>query len=238
MATSRLLDECLSEAGGVHRYRGSRELGRRLIFWHADRLGSRFFKRVLDLLAGFFGLGILVPLSVLVFVAVKLEDGGPVFFRQTRVGKKGKRFTLWKFRSMKENAEALKSELLSLNRHDRQVTFKMEKDPRVTWVGGILRKWSLDEVPQFWNILKGDMSLIGPRPALPGEVENYSALELRRLIVKPGLTGLWQVSGRGDLPFCEQAKLDIKHIREESFAGDLKLLAKTIPAVLQGRGAY
>jgi lipopolysaccharide/colanic/teichoic acid biosynthesis glycosyltransferase len=136
------------------------------------------------------------------------------------------------------NAEALKDTLLSQNVHKEGVTFKMKKDPRVTWIGGIIRKLSIDELPQLWCVLKGDMSLVGPRPPVPREVAQYSLADRRRLDVTPGLTCIWQVSGRGDIPFPQQVELDVQYIQSQSFWLDIKLLLKTIPAVLLGKGAY
>ena len=178
------------------------------------------------------------PLFLILSLCIKLTDGGSVFFRQKRVGLNGRVFEFIKFRSMIVNAEAKKAELLKQNKHKNSITFKMCRDPRVTWIGRILRKTSLDELPQLWNVLCGDMTLVGPRPAVVPEVNRYSARERKRLAVVPGLTCIWQVSGRADLDFKQQVELDIRYIRERSLWTDFKLMVLTIPAVLSGRGAY
>src|SRR5262249_43892643 len=147
---------------------------------------------------------LLSPLFILIALLIKLTDGGPVFFRQKRVGQNGVAFDFVKFRSMVGNAEALKADLLNHNKHASSITFKMCRDPRVTWIGRILRKTSLDELPQLWNVLKGEMTLVGPRPAVVAEVQKYSQHERRRLKCTPGLTCIWQVSGRADLDFQQQ----------------------------------
>ena len=195
-------------------------------------------KRVLDLALTLPVLILLSPLLLLVALLVKIWDRGPVFFVQTRVGKGGREFTCYKFRSMVANAEVLKSQLLAQNRHSDNRTFKIPQDPRITWIGRILRKTSIDELPQLWNVVRGEMSLVGPRPPVPSEVNLYSDRDRRRLNVQPGITCIWQVSGRGDLPFSEQVQLDLEYIQNRSLALDSKLLLLTIPAVLTGRGAY
>jgi lipopolysaccharide/colanic/teichoic acid biosynthesis glycosyltransferase len=161
-----------------------------------------------------------------------------VLFWQSRVGRRGREFPFPKFRSMVINAEALKDKLLALNDHHDSVTFKIRKDPRVTWIGRIIRKASIDELPQLWCVLKGDMSLVGPRPPVPREVSRYSLQDRRRLDVTPGLTCIWQVSGRGDIPFHRQVELDVQYIESQSIWLDLLLLMKTAPAILIGKGAY
>ena len=195
-------------------------------------------KRLLDIVVSAVALLLLLPLFLLVALAIRLESPGPVFFRQTRVGALGRTFTMWKFRSMYTDAEARKAELEARNEMQGGVLFKMKDDPRVTRVGRLIRRLSIDELPQLWNVLSGDMSLVGPRPALPREVSQYSLEERGRLDAKPGITCTWQVSGRSDIPFDEQVVLDIDYIRRLSVGQDLKLLAKTVPAVLSGRGAY
>jgi lipopolysaccharide/colanic/teichoic acid biosynthesis glycosyltransferase len=195
-------------------------------------------KRILDVCVSLALLMALAPLFLVVALCVKLTDGGPVFFRQRRVGLNGRVFDFFKFRSMIVNAEAQKDDLLRLNKHGNSVTFKMCRDPRVTWVGRILRKTSIDELPQLWNVLIGEMTLVGPRPAVVAEVQRYAPSEQRRLAVTPGLTCFWQVSGRADLDFEQQVELDVRYIRERTMWLDLKLIVLTIPAVLSGRGAY
>ena len=180
---------------------------------------------------------VLLPLLAVLAVAIKLGDDGPVLFRQTRVGKNGKTFTLYKFRTMVVDAEARLAEVKSFNESDG-LLFKIRKDPRITWVGERLRRRSLDELPQLINVLVGDMSLVGPRPALPSETDAYAYHMRRRLAVKPGLTGLWQVSGRSDLPWDEAVRLDVRYVENWSFVLDLQILWKTWSAVSHGDGAY
>ncbi len=177
------------------------------------------------------------PLFLVIMIAIMLEDGGPVFFRQTRTGAHGKQFRIWKFRSMVVDAEARLAAIRAQS--DRDATcFKMKHDPRVTRVGAILRRLSLDELPQLLNILCGEMSLVGPRPALPGEVLSYTAAARERLAGRPGLTCTWQVSGRADIPFEQQVALDVEYLRTRSMMTDVVLMLRTIPAVLTARGAY
>ena len=195
-------------------------------------------KRLLDIGASLALLALLSPLFLIVSLCVKLTDGGPVFFRQKRVGLNGRVFDFFKFRSMIVNAEAKKAALLKMNKHANSITFKMCRDPRVTWVGRILRKTSIDELPQFWNVLVGEMTLVGPRPAVVAEVQRYTARERRRLGVTPGLTCIWQVSGRADLDFQQQVELDVRYLRERCLWLDFKLMLLTVPAVLSGKGAY
>jgi lipopolysaccharide/colanic/teichoic acid biosynthesis glycosyltransferase len=195
-------------------------------------------KRLLDIAVALTALVVLSPLFLVVALAVKMTDGGPVFFRQKRVGLNGKVFDFFKFRSMCVDAEARKAELLRQNKHGNSITFKMLRDPRITWVGRIIRKTSIDEMPQLWNVLIGEMTLVGPRPAVVPEVQRYTPRERRRLAVVPGLTCIWQVSGRADLDFQQQVELDVRYIRERSLWLDFKLMVLTVPAVLSGKGAY
>ncbi|HUE16835.1 MAG TPA: sugar transferase [Planctomycetaceae bacterium] len=204
----------------------------------ASLRGYLIAKRILDLAIALAVLVLLFPLLLLVTFLVKIWDRGPVFFVQTRVGKGGQEFTCYKFRSMVANAELLKAQLLAQNHHSDNRTFKIPDDPRITWIGRILRKTSIDELPQLWNVVRGEMSLVGPRPPLPSEVNLYSDRDRRRLNVQPGITCIWQVSGRGDLPFTEQVRLELEYIQNRSLALDSKLLLLTIPAVMTGRGAY
>jgi lipopolysaccharide/colanic/teichoic acid biosynthesis glycosyltransferase len=170
-------------------------------------------------------------------VAVRLSDHGPALFKQTRVGKNGKSFKIYKFRTMVVDAEQQLAELREKNEFDG-ILFKMRRDPRVTPVGARLRKWSLDELPQLFNVLLGEMSLVGPRPPLPDEAALYADHVRRRLVVKPGVTGLWQVSGRSDLTWDESVRLDLRYVENWSLALDLQILWKTIGVMLCGRGAY
>jgi exopolysaccharide biosynthesis polyprenyl glycosylphosphotransferase len=200
--------------------------------------GYELLKRIMDCIGAGIGLLLLSPLFAAMAILIKLESAGPVLFSQTRIGKDGVEFRCWKFRSMFQDAEQRKQELLQQNEMDGGVTFKMKHDPRVTRVGRFIRKASIDELPQLWNVFNGDMSLVGPRPPVPQEVAQYTAHERQRLAVKPGITCIWQVSGRSDIPFNEQVMLDIKYIQSRSLWLDISLLLRTIPAVLLARGSY
>jgi lipopolysaccharide/colanic/teichoic acid biosynthesis glycosyltransferase len=199
--------------------------------------GATVVKRMLDIAASFAALVLLGPLFLLIAALIKIEDGGPVIFVQTRVGKFGREFKMYKFRSMGLDAEARLQELLAKNRHQEGVTFKIKDDPRLTRTGKWLRKFSFDELPQFYNVLRGDMSLVGPRPPVPREVALYSLADRRRLAAKPGITCFWQIAGRSEIDFSGQVKLDVKYIETQDFVVDMKILAKTVPAVLSGKGA-
>lgn len=194
-------------------------------------------KRTLDLCASGVAILLLSPLMLVVAVAIRATSKGPVLYAHTRVGCEGREFTCYKFRSMIDKADALKQGLLDRNQHQDGRTFKMQNDPRITSVGRFLRKWSLDELPQLFNVFRGNMSLVGPRPPVPSEVEQYTWDDLRRLEVKPGLTCIWQVSGRSKIPFPEQLQMDVDYIERQSLMLDFKLLLKTIPAVISGDGA-
>ena len=205
---------------------------------HPELTGLRWvIKDVFDKVSAAAALLVLAPLMAGIVLAIRRGDGGPAIFRQTRVGKDGHPFMVCKFRTMVVDAEARKAALLTHNDGDG-VLFKMRNDPRITPVGAWLRKYSLDELPQLWNVLKGDMSLVGPRPALPAEADLYGDYVRRRLVVKPGITGLWQVSGRSDLPWEEAVRLDLRYVENWSLALDLQILWKTWAAVLKGSGAY
>jgi lipopolysaccharide/colanic/teichoic acid biosynthesis glycosyltransferase len=195
-------------------------------------------KRAVDLIATGLGLLFLSPFFVLLAVIIKLDSQGPVLFPQTRVGRRGELFRCWKFRSMIIDADKRKRELTDKNEMAGGTTFKIRQDPRITRVGRFIRKASIDELPQLWNVFVGDMSLVGPRPPLPQEVAKYSAHERKRLAIKPGITCIWQVSGRSDISFCDQVRLDIEYINKRSLRMDLLILLKTVPAVLFARGAY
>jgi lipopolysaccharide/colanic/teichoic acid biosynthesis glycosyltransferase len=200
--------------------------------------GAQVLKRLLDVVISAAALVVLMPAFVLLALAIRIESKGPVLFKQTRVGAYGRPFTMYKFRSMYIDAEERKKELTAQNEMEGGVLFKMKHDPRVTHIGRIIRKASIDELPQLWNVLRGSMSLVGPRPPIPSEVAGYSLHDHRRLEFTPGITCIWQVTGRSDIPFDKQVELDDLYIESQSFLGDLKLLLKTIPAVLLGRGAY
>jgi exopolysaccharide biosynthesis WecB/TagA/CpsF family protein len=208
--------------------------------WQARAMAARVsakFKRGFDLTAAGAALLAALPLFLLVALAIKLEDGGPVFFRQTRIGARGKPFRMWKFRSMVVDAEARLATIRAQSERDG-TCFKMKRDPRITRIGSILRRLSLDELPQLFNIMAGEMSVVGPRPALPREVVTYEAGVRERLSGLPGLTCTWQVSGRADIPFEQQVELDIAYLRSRTFLQDIALIFRTVPAVLTARGAY
>ena len=200
-------------------------------------LYPRLGKRVLDLSLGSLAFLVAAPLIALAAIAIKADSRGPVFHRAVRVGRDGRKFTFLKLRSMQVGAEELRGLLLHLNQAEGPA-FKLHNDPRVTRVGRWLRKLSLDELPQLLHVLEGHMSLVGPRPPFPEEVERYEPWMLRRLSVRPGLTCLWQVRGRSDLGFVEWMRLDLEYVDRLSLALDLEILARTIPAVLSARGAY
>ncbi|MEM6295289.1 MAG: sugar transferase [Myxococcota bacterium] len=193
-------------------------------------------KRLVDIAGGLVGLLLAGPIMLVTAVAIKLDSAGPIFFKQVRAGRNGRKFTMYKFRSMVVDAEAKKAALMHLNEMGGPV-FKIKRDPRITAIGRFIRKTSIDELPQFFNILVGDMSLVGPRPPLPSEVEDYEPWQRRRLSVKPGLTGLWQVSGRNQVDFEEWMQLDLEYIDSWSLWLDIKIIAKTVPTVLFHKGA-
>jgi exopolysaccharide biosynthesis polyprenyl glycosylphosphotransferase len=205
---------------------------------HPQLSGFRVvIKDLFDRFVAAVALLLLFPLMVLVGVTIWLHDRGPALFTQTRVGKDGRVFRIYKFRTMVVDAEQRREELLPSNDHDG-VLFKLRKDPRITAVGAHLRRWSVDELPQLLNVLLGEMSLVGPRPALPAEAAEYADHVRRRLVVKPGLTGLWQVSGRADLSWEESVRLDLRYVENWSFALDLQIMWKTLSAIVGKSGAY
>lgn len=195
-------------------------------------------KRWLDVSLSALAMMVLAPVFLVIAALIKWADGGPIFYIHRRIGLNGQTFDFYKFRSMVTGADRLAADLATSNEHSDSRTFKMRRDPRVTPIGRILRRTSLDELPQLWNIFRGDMSLVGPRPALPREVALYTEIDRRRLTVMPGLTCLWQINGRAQLPFDEQIRLDLQYIESRSMLLDLKIIAGTIPAVLTGDGAY
>lgn len=210
-----------------------KNLGWRLTVW-----GSYKVKRAVDVAVSGLGRVLLAPLLLAIGLAVRLTSPGPAIFRQVRVGRFGRHFGFFKFRSMYIDAEARKAALLARNESKAGVIFKMRRDPRVTPLGRVLRRLSLDELPQLFNVLLGDMSLVGPRPPLPSEVREYTLEDRKRLNVTPGLTCIWQISGRSELSFAEQVRLDKQYIRTHGLWNDLKILVKTVPAILSGKGAY
>jgi lipopolysaccharide/colanic/teichoic acid biosynthesis glycosyltransferase len=211
----------------------------KMLTWALVVNGAKLLKRAMDIVISSVAIVLLSPLFLALVILIRLQDGGPAFFWQMRVGLWGKEFRFPKFRSMVTDAEQQKLRLSAENHHGGDgITFKMKRDPRVTLIGGIMRKLSLDELPQLWCVLRGEMSLVGPRPPVPAEVARYSMSDRRRLEVKPGLTCIWQVSGRSDIPFEQQVRLDAQYVDSHSVWLDMYLLLKTIPAILTGRGAY
>ena len=205
---------------------------------HPEFTGARrVIKSAFDKMLALSALALTIPVFLVIPLAIWIGDGGPPFFRQIRVGQHGRLFTVFKFRTMVRDAEDRKAQLTASNEYD-DVLFKIRHDPRVTRVGARLRRWSLDELPQLINVLLGDMSMVGPRPALPEEAAAYGEQVRRRLVVKPGITGLWQVNGRSDLPWEESVRLDLRYVENWSLALDLQILWKTLSAVGRGSGAY
>jgi len=203
----------------------------------AEGLYLRFGKRLLDIVGAFVALLLGAPLLAFLALLIKLESRGPVIYRSTRIGRGGRPFHFYKLRSMVQDADRQRHEIAHMNEADGPV-FKIERDPRITRIGRLLRSTSLDEIPQFYNVLIGDMSLVGPRPPIPSEVAQYEPWQLRRLDVRPGITCLWQISGRSRIGFQEWMRLDLEYIKHQSLRLDLKILLRTIPAVLSREGAY
>ncbi|MDB6028818.1 MAG: epsL 1 [Verrucomicrobiales bacterium] len=206
--------------------------------WQTTLFITTKAKRAFDIIISATALLCLLPVFGMIALLIKLEDRGPIMFPQTRVGKFGRLFKMYKFRSMCLNAEEKMKILLAQNQHSQGITFKIKNDPRVTKVGKWLRKFSLDELPQFYNVLNGTMSIVGPRPPVPREVAQYTMADRRRLAITPGITCLWQIGGRSEIDFSGQVELDVLYIESQSFWGDVKILFKTIPAVLSSKGAY
>ena len=230
------LDQLVKELAS--RSHGHTRRSLRLKAWRLTVFGAYATKRIMDIVISALGMLLLSPLFLLIALAVKLSSPGPVFFKQVRVGRYGRHFMFYKFRSMFVDAEAHKAELLSQNESKDGVIFKMKDDPRITKVGKFLRRTSLDELPQLWNVFIGDMSLVGPRPPVPKEVQEYTLEDRKRLDVIPGITCLWQIKGRSEIPFHEQVRLDKEYILAPGFWKDVKILLKTIPAIIGGKGAY
>jgi lipopolysaccharide/colanic/teichoic acid biosynthesis glycosyltransferase len=237
-ARRRLLKQYRFIDSRMSRQRRNWRFYSRRFAWIALVTGATAMKRVIDIVGSFVLLFLLAPFLAAISALIKMDSPGPVLFTQVRVGKWGRTFKMYKFRSMHQGAEHKKKDLLLKNEMAGGVIFKMKDDPRISRVGKILRRYSIDEIPQLLNVLKGDMSLVGPRPPLPSEVELYTLAERRRLDVEPGITCIWQVSGRSEIPFDKQVELDIAYIDSQSVWGDVKLLLRTLPTVLKGRGAY
>ena len=230
------LDQLVKELAS--RRHGNARRSFRLQAWRFTVRCSYAAKRAIDILGSFTGMILLSPVFAAIALAVKLSSPGPIIFTQTRVGRYGRHFRFYKFRSMRVDAEDRKAELLAKNESKDGVIFKMKDDPRITKVGKFIRRTSLDELPQLWNVFIGDMSLVGPRPPVPSEVAEYTLEDRKRLDVIPGITCLWQIKGRSEIPFNEQVRLDKEYILAPGFWKDVKILLKTIPAILGGKGAY
>lgn len=197
----------------------------------------RFFKRFFDTILSVLGLICLSPLFLILAIWIMIDDFGSPFYSQVRIGKNGRRFRMWKLRSMVKNADALKKELMAQNEIEGAM-FKMKDDPRITRVGHFIRKYSLDELPQLFNVLKGDMSLVGPRPPLPEEVAQYTDYQKQRLLVTPGCTGLWQVTVRNEADFDEMVDIDLNYIQQRGVVMDMWILMMTVKIMIKPNGAY
>jgi exopolysaccharide biosynthesis polyprenyl glycosylphosphotransferase len=233
----RIIPEHFNHISTIYEYRHDYQFPCLQIVKTPLRGLNLYFKRLMDIILSLIGILIITPLVIIVALTIKCSSEGPIFYKQQRIGKNSLPFMMYKFRTMVINADELKQQLLGEN-EAQGLVFKIKKDPRVTSIGTFLRKYSIDELPQLINVLRGEMSLIGPRPPLPEEVERYTDVHWRRLDVRPGMTGLWQVSGRSDLTFDEWIDLDIQYIERWSLGLELKILLKTIPTVIKGRGAY
>ena len=230
------LDQLVRELAS--RTHGNKRRSLRLRAWKFTVRFSYAMKRAIDIFGSLACMILLSPVFLAIAIAVKLSSPGPVIFRQVRVGRYGRHFRFYKFRSMRTDAEALKSKLKAKNESKDGVIFKMKEDPRITRVGRCLRRTSLDELPQLWNVFIGDMSLVGPRPPVPSEVAEYTLEDRKRLDVIPGITCLWQIKGRSEIPFREQVQLDKEYILAPRVWKDIVILLKTLPAILGGKGAY
>lgn len=233
----RIIPELYDHLSSVYEYREDYDYPCLQVVKTPLRGINLVIKRFMDLALSGIGILIILPLLIVTAVAIKSTSSGPIIYKQKRTGKNGTPFVMYKFRSMVTNADRLKSQMVSQN-EVAGPAFKMKQDPRITKLGVYLRKYSIDELPQLFNVLKGEMSLIGPRPPLPEEVKRYSDQQWRRMDVRPGMTGLWQVSGRSDLTFDEWVNLDIQYIERWSISLEFKIILKTIPVVMKGSGAY
>ncbi|MDA2240397.1 sugar transferase [Bacillus cereus group sp. Bc222] len=226
MALTKVSDETVKEQGLL----AAEEINQNVVYL--------FIKRLMDMFGALCGIVLLLPIFIIVTILIKLEDPkGPVFFKQVRVGKDGREFGMYKFRSMVTDAEERLKDLLQRNEVSGAM-FKMKDDPRVTKIGRFIRKTSIDELPQLLNVLKGDMSLVGPRPPLPREVKEYTSYDKQRLLVTPGCTGLWQVSARNSVGFNEMVKLDLEYIQNRNIIYDMKIIIKTIKVVCSSQNGY
>ena len=230
------LDQLVEELAS--RTHGNKRRSLRLVAWKMTVAGSYAVKRLIDIVVSGMGILLLSPVLLGIAAAVKLTSPGPAIFSQIRVGRYGRHFKFYKFRSMRQDAESRKAALMKQNESADGVIFKMKDDPRITRVGRFLRRTSLDELPQLWNVFIGDMSLVGPRPPVPSEVQEYTLEDRKRLDVIPGITCLWQIKGRSEIPFHEQVRLDKEYIMAGGFWKDVAILLKTIPAIIGGKGAY
>ncbi len=231
---NHMMERLISTGQGGPRF----SLRFKTMLWAFTVQSSYFIKRLMDIAISGILLIIFLPFFALLALAIRMESKGSVIFTQARVGLDGRHFRFYKFRSMVVDAEKIKEKLAASNESKDGVIFKMKKDPRITRIGAFIRKFSIDELPQLFNVFKGDMSLVGPRPPIPKEVAEYNLEDRKRLHVKPGITCIWQISGRSDIPFKQQAELDKQYIRSKSVWQDIKILVLTIPAVIGGKGAY
>jgi lipopolysaccharide/colanic/teichoic acid biosynthesis glycosyltransferase len=238
MNERELIEYWSQAATPLGRSRMQLRVWRKRLLWATAVHSARVVKRTGDIVVSGCALLGLMPVFVTTALAIKLEDGGPIFFQQQRVGLRGALFGMWKFRSMVPNADKLKDQLLQQNEMQGGITFKMKNDPRVTRIGRFIRKYSVDELPQFLNVFLGHMSLVGPRPPVPREVALYTPEERQRLLAKPGLTCFWQVGGRSNIDFAGQVRLDVAYIQSASLWLDIKLVLQTVPAILFGKGAF
>ncbi|MEW8983197.1 MAG: sugar transferase [Bacillus anthracis] len=226
MALTKVSDKTVKEQGLL----ATEEINQNVLYL--------LIKRLMDMVGALCGIVLLLPIFIIVTILIKLEDPkGPVFFKQVRVGKDGREFGMYKFRSMVTDAEERLKDLLQRNEVSGAM-FKMKDDPRVTKIGRFIRKTSIDELPQLLNVLKGDMSLVGPRPPLPREVKEYTSYDKQRLLVTPGCTGLWQVSARNSVGFNEMVKLDLEYIQNRNIIYDMKIIIKTIKVVCSSQNGY
>jgi lipopolysaccharide/colanic/teichoic acid biosynthesis glycosyltransferase len=215
------------------------QAAKKRLLWRIKVGTLNVLKRGMDIAVVLPALVLLAPLFLLVALCIRLYDGGPVLYWQKRVGRRGREFAFPKFRSMCVDSDAVRAKIAAMNQHGANgITFKMKRDPRITPTGRFIRRFSIDELPQLWCVLVGQMTLVGPRPPMPSEVAQYSLRDRERLSVVPGLTCFWQVNGRSEIPFDQQVEMDLDYIHQRSVWTDIKLLFKTIPAVLFGRGAY